>query len=54
MFIWRNRLRSDTVEPPLTSEYEAVRYFTRRDLLDEDVAREREKIPLSGSPENLV
>ena len=35
--LWRSRLRRDPLEPLLASEHEAVLYFTRRDLLDEDV-----------------
>lgn len=37
MSLWRSRLRLDPLEPLLASKYEAVRYFTRRDLLGEDV-----------------
>ena len=36
--MWSGKLRLDPLEPLLASKYEAVRYFTRRDLQDEDVA----------------
>ena len=35
--MWRSRLRRDPSEPLLSSEHEAVSYFARRDLLDEEV-----------------
>ena len=35
--LWRSRLMVDSLEPLSASEHEAVRYFTRRDLMDEEV-----------------
>jgi len=35
--LWRSRLRRDPLGPLLASKHEAIRYFTQRDLLDEDV-----------------
>ncbi|MBC8497705.1 hypothetical protein H8D40_01850, partial [Candidatus Bathyarchaeota archaeon] len=37
MSLWRIKLSLNPLEPLLASKYEAVRYFTRRDLLNEDV-----------------
>ena len=34
---WREQLTYDPIEPLLRSKWEAIRYFTRRDLLGEDV-----------------
>jgi hypothetical protein len=38
MNTWREHLRYDPLPPLLAAENEALRYFTRRDLLDEEVA----------------
>ena len=37
MSLWREKLRCDPIETLAGSQYEAVRYFTERDLLTEDV-----------------